>query len=225
MPALQVHEPDVFQTMLQVLPSQVQLLESVHVSVQLPVVDSHLASHVSDPLHVRYSAAAAYASGTSPWRAHAYELSHRGAALAGVELRHPFDDRRVIELLMSMPPEMRRRGDESKRIVRRAMIGLLPDSVRLRRTKAEFSHEAAAGVGRVLDALGAAAGDRPLAIAERGWVAPDELARACRDVRSGARKGRILIAVWMAIGLELWLRETEGLILWRNPARHVSMKG
>jgi hypothetical protein len=53
MPALQLHVPDVLQIMLHELPSHVQLLESLHVTVQLPFGDSHFASHVSEPLHAK----------------------------------------------------------------------------------------------------------------------------------------------------------------------------
>jgi hypothetical protein len=51
--ALHVHDPDVWQTRLHVLTSQVQVLESVQVRVHCPVVDWQLATHVSEPLHVR----------------------------------------------------------------------------------------------------------------------------------------------------------------------------
>jgi hypothetical protein len=51
--ALHVHVPDVWHVMLQVFPSQEQVLESVHVSEQPPVVDWHCATQLSEPLHSR----------------------------------------------------------------------------------------------------------------------------------------------------------------------------
>ena len=61
-----------------------------------------------------------------------------GLALeAGVELRSPLYDRRVIEFACARPREERNSGRETKRLLRAAMRGLLPDAVlapRARRT-------------------------------------------------------------------------------------------
>ena len=53
------------------------------------------------------------------------------AAAAGVEIRHPFLDRRVVELLVSLPPLWCHR----KGVLRDAAEGWLPEAVR-RRPKA-----------------------------------------------------------------------------------------
>jgi asparagine synthase (glutamine-hydrolysing) len=63
----------------------------------------------------------------------ALERYHRVAASQGVEARHPFLDRRVVELGLALPWEKKVRDGWTKEIVRRATAGLLPDEVRRRR--------------------------------------------------------------------------------------------
>src|SRR5262249_40922043 len=57
----------------------------------------------------------------------------------GIEIRHPFLDRRLIEMAQVLPGEQRRMGAESKKLLRRAMAGILPEIIRNRTDKAEFS--------------------------------------------------------------------------------------
>jgi len=57
----------------------------------------------------------------------------------GIEDRHPFFDRRLVEFLLAVPEEQRWQGAWTKTILRRAMRGILPESIRNRQTKAEFS--------------------------------------------------------------------------------------
>ena len=56
----------------------------------------------------------------------------------GIEVRYPFLDRRVADFVIGLPAEQRWRG-QSKFILREAMQGVLPEAVRTRRGKAEFS--------------------------------------------------------------------------------------
>jgi asparagine synthase (glutamine-hydrolysing) len=148
----------------------------------------------------------AYESGVSPWRTHAHEHEERLASDVGIELRDPFEDRRVAELLMTVPPEVRRRGDESKLILRDAMQGFLPELIRTRRGKAEFSSE----LTEVFRAFGGASAFRSLAIADIGWVDPRELDRAYQRYSSftvdGGGRGARGWHLWMVLGLERWYR-------------------
>ncbi|MEK9723266.1 MAG: asparagine synthase (glutamine-hydrolyzing) [Rhodospirillaceae bacterium] len=54
------------------------------------------------------------------------------------EVRLPFCDHRIAELALSLPPEMLMGGAETKRLVRQAMRGVLPDAVRKRWNKQGF---------------------------------------------------------------------------------------
>jgi asparagine synthase (glutamine-hydrolysing) len=54
---------------------------------------------------------------------------------AGVDVRLPFFDVRLIELCLSLPPEQKLRRGWSRYVMRNAMQGILPESIRLRRGK------------------------------------------------------------------------------------------
>ncbi|MBA2683231.1 MAG: hypothetical protein H0U66_01895 [Gemmatimonadaceae bacterium] len=53
----------------------------------------------------------------------------------GVEIRSPLYDRRIIEFALTRPREERSQGTETKRLLRAAMRGLLPDSILAPRAK------------------------------------------------------------------------------------------
>ena len=61
------------------------------------------------------------------------------AVNAGIEMRYPFIDRRVVEFLLAVPVWMKFRRGESKFILREAMAGILPEKVRKRSKNAHFS--------------------------------------------------------------------------------------
>lgn len=58
------------------------------------------------------------------------EVQH--GARAGVDLRDPYRDRRVVELVLRMPASLMLRNGRLKHLVRAAMVGTLPEEVRLR---------------------------------------------------------------------------------------------
>jgi asparagine synthase (glutamine-hydrolysing) len=57
----------------------------------------------------------------------------------GLEVRHPYLDRRLVEFLLSIPPEQIYRAGTTKWLLRRAMDGILPNIIRLRRDKTFFT--------------------------------------------------------------------------------------
>jgi asparagine synthase (glutamine-hydrolysing) len=66
---------------------------------------------------------------TCSFPGYAMEIHRRNARACGVELRSPLLDRRIVELALSRPREERAYGAETKRLLRRAMSGLLPETV------------------------------------------------------------------------------------------------
>ena len=71
---------------------------------------------------------------------HGYEFEERSNAVFGLEERHPFLDRRVVELTLALPEEQRYQPGADKYIMRQALRGLLPEKVRQRTDKGDFSH-------------------------------------------------------------------------------------
>ena len=71
--------------------------------------------------------------------AHILEWNDREGAHAGIERRYPFLDRRLAEFCLRIPEEQRRRGAVTKYVLRNAMRGRLPERVRSKSFKADFS--------------------------------------------------------------------------------------
>ncbi len=74
----------------------------------------------------------------SGWAREALEMDERFFAHAGVERRSPFLDRHVLEFALAIPQGQRWNGAWIKTVLREAMRGILPETVRLRQDKADF---------------------------------------------------------------------------------------
>jgi asparagine synthase (glutamine-hydrolysing) len=127
--------------------------------------------------------------------------------MRGFELRHPFHDRRLAEFALALPEEQRWRPGMTKFVVREAMRGMLPESIRARPDKSEFSKM----YEDVLEAHGGEAAFASLASAEAGWVDAARTRELYREMTSRrARRDNSYLALlwplWMVLGLEHWLR-------------------
>jgi asparagine synthase (glutamine-hydrolysing) len=67
-----------------------------------------------------------------PYLSVGIERYGRTAAALGLEPRHPFLDRRVVELCVSLPGEQKLASGWPKAVLRRAMAGKMPEAVRWR---------------------------------------------------------------------------------------------
>jgi asparagine synthetase B (glutamine-hydrolysing) len=76
---------------------------------------------------------------SSAFSMHALELEERMASGVGIELRRPFFCQEMVQFTFSTPERWRRRGRINKYLHRMALHGLLPENVRQRQSKAEFS--------------------------------------------------------------------------------------
>lgn len=129
--------------------------------------------------------------------------SRRLAASHGIEVRHPFLDRRLVELVLATPPRMLFRAGSYKQLLRAAMAGRLPGVIRERRGKAAF--------GPYLDACWRERGVRAVgdllrlpALGKLGIVRPERVRRAYRDYVEG-RSVSLRNYLWSIITLESWL--------------------
>ena len=143
---------------------------------------------------------------SDPFRLHCLKMKDRASARCGVEHRHPFHDRRLIELSLALPPDQLWRGGQGKSILRRAMKGLVPDEILQRNTKAEFSHASAQLFGS--DSI--APVFHSLRIAEQGWVDPKQVSAIYQEFMSVYRSGNETPPrgwpLSMILGVELWFR-------------------
>ena len=135
------------------------------------------------------------------------EIEDRRHAWAGVEARHPFHDRRVIEFLLAIPEAQRWRSTQTKFVLRQALGPLLPPSVASRTTKGEGTHH----VIHALDACGGESCFTSLETARRGWVQEDLVLERYRRMRAKFERGdpgfaTDTLRLWTVYGLEVWLR-------------------
>ncbi len=74
----------------------------------------------------------------------------------GITYRYPLLDRRVIEFALAIPPHLFRRGGENRWFFRQLTEGILPDQVRLHRSKKERVRVQALGsvLSDVVDSIG-----------------------------------------------------------------------
>jgi asparagine synthase (glutamine-hydrolysing) len=126
-------------------------------------------------------------------------LDRLGSA-TGVELRHPFYDRRLVELSFMIPPGAHLADRSDRSVMRRAMRDRLPAEIAARTSKADLTrllvHAARhPGVAR----------HRGLAsLAEAGWIRPDAAAAiVSRTIDAGDVDAAPLF--WRLIGVEAWL--------------------
>jgi asparagine synthase (glutamine-hydrolysing) len=141
-------------------------------------------------------------SGEEAW---SKEKLDRTAAVTGVELRHPFYDRRLVELAFATP-ESARVGPRWNRVaMREAMKSRLPPEIASRVTKADMTSVlvSATRAHEVAASLEAAA------LVERGWVNRGAVAGLAASV-IGGRNVFGAAPLWRLIGVEAWLNAGFG---------------
>lgn len=129
------------------------------------------------PAGMSFSQRTIYEQFVDGWMAHVMELEDRHSAQAGIEQWHPFYDLRVIEFCFAIPEEQRLHNNYIKWVLRTAMKGLLPENIRTRLTKGEFSETFV----RLFDRVGGANFYDHLAIADMGWVDSNRARREAND--------------------------------------------
>lgn len=141
-----------------------------------------------------------------PLQAYAFEVHAAFYRSMGVSARYPFWDRRVVEFCLGLPAREKLSRGWSRLVLRRAMAGIVPDSVLRRRDKMDFTVPLARGLVRHhherITALFASPAS-PLAPyvdldrAQRTWTAiaadPD------------AAPGKSVQMIWRAAALGIWL--------------------
>ena len=135
-----------------------------------------------------------------------------------IESRVPFLDHKLVEFGARLPDRMKLSGFTTKRVLREAVRGLLPDSILTRKKMgfpvpfAGWAANAWHGVARevLLDAR----------TRQRGILNPAGVERLLDDHRAGVRRGGD--AIWALLNLELWYRtfiDGEGVQTLPSPAR------
>lgn len=132
----------------------------------------------------------------------------RMGRMSGIERRHPFmDDLDLIEFVLRLPPELAFDARLTRPLLREAMRSLLPDPVRLRTSKANFSpliEESFAGPERDIIARLILAKDARIRVVISSDVAEDAVAKVNQPGFVGYQG-----ALLRMVTAECWLRTLE----------------
>ena len=141
---------------------------------------------------------------TGPLAPAAFEILGRAAQAEGVTPRYPFYDHRVVELCVWQPELAKVAGGQPRALLREAMRGVLPESVRLRRDKTDFIADFWTTLRQ--DPQGRIAAFRSEPGLLQGWVNADILrADAARLARSAEPDPQVAFRLWRALWLAAWL--------------------
>jgi asparagine synthase (glutamine-hydrolysing) len=140
-----------------------------------------------------------------------FEILDKAAAARGIEPRYPFWDRRLVEFCLSIPSEEKLAEGWSRLVLRRAVKGIVPESVRWRRDKLDFGPHLIRGMleqdrGRIERTLG----DRNALGAFVNLTAVAAAYRRIADKR-GAADGNDVQAVWRTMVLAEWMNRRNGM--------------
>jgi asparagine synthase (glutamine-hydrolysing) len=128
------------------------------------------------------------------------EYADRMSMANSLEVRCPFTDHRIIEFGLSIPFEFKYRLGNTKRIVREAMRGVLPESV-LRKKKMGFNPPLPQWINSELQPLIAELLSRK-AIERRGIFRPEAVEQLLKD--HAERKRDNAVKIWGLLMLEVW---------------------
>jgi asparagine synthase (glutamine-hydrolysing) len=146
-----------------------------------------------------YSATEMFAFGTSGEqivRLSEFELLH---AYAGLEMRCPFYDRRLIELALSLPADVRSTAGLPKAVLRRSAAAHLPPRV----AAAAPDPPGDWSLVRVLEGLGFPRRIHALEAARRGWIDPQRTEETWQRWAAGGEG--FGWPIWGMAAIDFWL--------------------
>lgn len=126
----------------------------------------------------------------------------------GVSVRHPLLDKALVELAIRLPYQLRSDTYWSKPILRAAIEGIVPESVRARRDKAivepricwAFEHEHRRIQKLISNSI----------LADLGVIEPSVLQESIEALRRGRPAAEPLLHLFSVLSLETWLSARSG---------------
>ncbi|PIV24363.1 MAG: hypothetical protein COS40_02065, partial [Deltaproteobacteria bacterium CG03_land_8_20_14_0_80_45_14] len=139
----------------------------------------------------------------------ASDMGERFFSHFALESRHPFYDRCLVEFLIAIPEESRWRGKWPKALLRESMKSILPETVRMRKGKAEFSCMIDIELKerqsiKIMELLGTSM------LADCGIVHSDLLQQQFKKYQSALSQNGFRITFEILVWLELWYRSVMG---------------
>jgi asparagine synthase (glutamine-hydrolysing) len=127
----------------------------------------------------------------------------RNSMAHSVETRHPFLDYRLVEFAVNCSPELKLHDGWSKWILRNAMKGILPDKIRLRKTKLGFDAPDVNWISTGLQNGHRDIWNSPRLRMER-FLNGKNLTSECKKFLDGAPSALPANSLFLAVSLELW---------------------
>ena len=152
-------------------------------------------------------ARAIYLEARSKYHVHCVEWHNKIAAQYGLEASFPMLDRDLLAFLMAIPGEMQNPAGVPRGLLREAMRGVLPEKIRVRRSKGDFTGIVNRGVARDVPDICRALSDESRGL-QLGYLDADRLRPSLARLSAGLMRPDCLDAWDLAdlFGLEMWLR-------------------
>ena len=118
------------------------------------------------------------------------------------EIRYPYLDRDLLEFLYAVPREQLVRPGQRRSLMRRALVGIVPDELLNRRRKAFVARSPIAAISAECTSL--AASSQHMVTSSLGIIDSARFSETVRKARHG-QPSRIM-TLMRTIGIEFWLR-------------------
>ena len=129
------------------------------------------------------------------------------------EKRYPYLDRGMLEFIYSIPREQLVRPGHRRSLMRRALVGIVPNELLQRKRKAYVARSLLAAIASEWDCLSQMA--QHLVTASVGIVDPSKFGDALKRARSG--QDVALAPLMRTLGIELWLRNLKACCIPTGP--------
>jgi asparagine synthase (glutamine-hydrolysing) len=138
---------------------------------------------------------------------HCLEWNNKIGASRSIDVALPFLDRDLVAFLMAIPGEMQNWNGVPRALMREAMRGVLPEPVRRRNWKADFTEIVNTGVAQDASILAQSLSAQSLGV-RLGYLDPERLSSEVARLSAGLT-GPDCVASWSLadlFGLEAWLQ-------------------
>jgi len=130
------------------------------------------------------------------------------------EKRYPYLDRSLLEFLYAIPREQLVRPGQRRSLMRRALVGIVPDEILNRKRKAFVARAPIASIANDWSTLTGII--RHMISSDLGIIVPEQLLHALQKARQGMQVP--LLTLLRALSVETWLRTVSNQRLLSNYA-------
>jgi asparagine synthase (glutamine-hydrolysing) len=134
------------------------------------------------------------------------------AGLQGIDVRHPFLYRPLVEFSLALPYWLRSQPGVTKWILREAMALRLPEQVRARRRKSTFGPQMRLSLANARNTVDSLL-DKPI-LADLGCIEPGQVREYVNRIERGSSQS--IAPLFRCLSLEFWLRVHTGRWAARN---------